>query len=263
MDEIIINNTPLSIKEYEGKRVVTFKDIDMCHKRPEGTARKRFNDNKKHFVEGEDFYKVCASEIRTNNILNISDKCHQDVVLITESGYYMLVKSFTDDLSWDVQRQLVNSYFRVQQVKDTFSDLSPQLQYLIQMEQRQKQLEARQQEMENKLEHMQEDRKELIKATLDFGHISYSQQKSIAKAAKLRAIQCCYTAQAYDKIGKRVIFSIYNALQEKFHVASYRDLCMNQMVDALAFIEMWEPDLKLMNDIAHASPKPNLSLFES
>lgn len=259
MNEIIINGMPLSIKEYEGIRVVTFKDIDMCHKRPEGTARRNFNTNKEHFIEGEDYFVRNSYEAKKE----FGIAAPNGLTLITESGYYMLVKSFTDDLSWDVQRQLVNSYFRVQQVKDTFSDLSPQLQYLIQMEQRQKQLEARQQEMENKLEHMQEERKELIKATLDFGHISYSQQKSISKAAKLRAIQCCYTAQAYDKIGKRVIFSIYNALQEKFHVASYRDLCMNQMVDALAFIEMWEPDLKLMNDIVHASPKPNLSLFES
>lgn len=262
MNEIIINEIVLAIKEYNGKRVVTFKDIDTVHDRPDGTARKRFNDNKKHFVEGEDFFKVCASEIRTHKIIEISPKAHEDVTFITESGYLMLVKSFTDDLAWKVQRQLVNTYFRIQQMDDTFSGLSPQLQYLIQMEQRQKQLEIRQQEMENKLENMQEDRKELIKATLDFGHISYSQQKSIAKAAKLRAIQCCYTAQAYDKIGKRVIFSIYNALQDKFNVASYRDLCMNQMVDALAFIEMWEPDLNLMNDIVHAGPKLNLSLFE-
>lgn len=113
MNEIMINNMPLSIKEYEGKRVVTLKDIDMCHKRPEGTARRNFNTNKEHFIEGEDFFKVCANEIRTHKIIDISPKVHEDVTLITESGYYMLVKSFTDDLSWDVQRQLVNSYFKV------------------------------------------------------------------------------------------------------------------------------------------------------
>ena len=33
------------------------------------------------------------------------------LTLITESGYLMLVKSFTDDLAWDVQRQLVKRYF--------------------------------------------------------------------------------------------------------------------------------------------------------
>ena len=39
---------------------------------------------------------------------------NRGLTLITESGYLMLVKSFTDDLAWDVQRQLVNLYFRVQ-----------------------------------------------------------------------------------------------------------------------------------------------------
>lgn len=32
-----INNTELSVKVYKGQRVVTFKDIDMVHERPEGT----------------------------------------------------------------------------------------------------------------------------------------------------------------------------------------------------------------------------------
>lgn len=32
--------------------------------------------------------------------------------LLTESGYLMIVKTFTDDLSWKVQRELVNTYFR-------------------------------------------------------------------------------------------------------------------------------------------------------
>lgn len=109
---VTVNDTNISVKEYHGRRVVTFKDIDVCHNRPEGTARKRFNDNRQHFIEGEDFFKVCASEIRTHKIMDISSKTREDVTLITESGYLMLVKSFTDDLAWQVQRQLVNSYFR-------------------------------------------------------------------------------------------------------------------------------------------------------
>lgn len=113
MNEIItINNTNIAVKEYGGKRVVTFKDIDTVHSRTEGTARKRFNDNKKHFVEGEDFYKISPSEFRTA-IGDMDKRQQNDVTLITESGYLMLVKSFTDDLAWEVQRQLVNNYFRM------------------------------------------------------------------------------------------------------------------------------------------------------
>lgn len=39
----------------------------------------------------------------------------------------MLVKSFTDDLAWDVQRQLVNTYFRIDQ-KKADNDLKLQIQ---------------------------------------------------------------------------------------------------------------------------------------
>ena len=46
-----INNADLSVKEFKGQRVVTFKNIDMLHERAEGTSRKRFNDNKKHFIQ--------------------------------------------------------------------------------------------------------------------------------------------------------------------------------------------------------------------
>lgn len=142
-DLIKINGKELPIKEYNGKRVVTLKEVDMVHERPDGTARKRFNDNKAHFIEGEDYFKVKCSEVRPffGQTLPNGFNPNADVILITESGYYMLVKSFTDDLSWTVQRALVNSYFKVQQMQTAFSELSPQLQLLINIETRQKEQE--------------------------------------------------------------------------------------------------------------------------
>ena len=67
--KVNINDQNIMVKEFKGRRVVTFKDIDAVHERADGTSRKRFNDNKKHFVEGEDFYILNeASEIRTLGI---------------------------------------------------------------------------------------------------------------------------------------------------------------------------------------------------
>ena len=112
----LINNVPIKIKEYKGHRVVTFRDIDTVHGRPEGTARKRFHDNRERFIEGEDFFKITPSEFRT--AFGDMDKRQQnDITLITESGYLMIVKSLTDDLSWRVQRELVKTYFRVKETE--------------------------------------------------------------------------------------------------------------------------------------------------
>ncbi|MCB6572107.1 ORF6N domain-containing protein [Eubacterium limosum] len=108
-----IEGTNLQIKEFNGQRVVTFKDIDTTHERPEGTARKRFNDNKKRFIEGVDYYELNQpDEIRTLGIERPQGGTPQKVVLVTESGYLMIAKSLTDDLSWAVQRKLVDNYFR-------------------------------------------------------------------------------------------------------------------------------------------------------
>ncbi len=134
MNDIIkINNHDISIKEYKGQRVVTFKDIDAVHGRPEGTAKRNFNDNKKHFIEGEDFFTISYSEFCTEYVPNPPKGGNPNIPvnLMTESGYLMLVKSFTDDLAWKVQRQLVSSYFRVRQLVD--ERLSPETKMLFQM----------------------------------------------------------------------------------------------------------------------------------
>lgn len=110
--EIIVADQSVRVVEYRGQRVVTFTMIDAVHRRPEGTAGRNFRENRERFIEGEDYFKVCADEIRRRNPGAISNKATEDVTVFTEAGYLMLVKSFTDDLAWQVQRQLVNRYFR-------------------------------------------------------------------------------------------------------------------------------------------------------
>lgn len=121
-----ILGSEVSIKEYKGQRVVTLKDIDTVHKRPEGTARKRFNDNKKHFIDGIDYFKVKCSEVRPffGQTLPNGFNPDSDLILVTEIGYLMIVKSFKDDLAWEIQRYLVNTYFKAKKFgRDTNQNL--------------------------------------------------------------------------------------------------------------------------------------------
>lgn len=201
MNELFtINQAAISIKEYSGKRVVTFKDIDTVHHRPEGTARKRFNDNRKRFVEGEDYFKIQPSEIRTVGITSPNGG-----IVVTESGYYMLVKSFTDELSWDVQRQLVNGYFRANQMQSMISDLSPQLQALIQMETRQKQLEAKQAQQDTAIADLGQRLTNTCEViALDKNSWRKDTQHLIAKIATATGDGCGNIKQVYEEIYKAV-----------------------------------------------------------
>lgn len=144
MPEIInVNNTDLVVKTWKNQRVVTFKDIDEVHERPEGTARRNFNENQNRFILGEDYfflkpedfentemYEIRTSEIEGKNSsetsnslmdeirtsINKGDVNNRGTIFLTESGYLMLVKSLNDDKAWEVQRTLVNTYFRAKEI---------------------------------------------------------------------------------------------------------------------------------------------------
>ncbi|MFQ4421191.1 phage regulatory protein, partial [Clostridioides difficile] len=111
---VLINDKELQIKEFKGERVVTFKEIDLIHERVEGTAKRNFTENKKYFIENVDYFEVSTKIIPSLELYGFS-KFAPNGILITESGYLMLVKSLTDDLAWTVQRELVNNYFRVKE----------------------------------------------------------------------------------------------------------------------------------------------------
>lgn len=134
MQEIAIYTKPqtLTVKEYKGQRVITFKDIDTLHQRPDGTARRNFNENRERFIEGEDFFTIqlTTDEIRTQ--FGAGKNAGRSLTVVTKMGYLMLVKSFTDDLAWHIQRQLVKSYFESHSTPQ--AGLSPaQMEQLISM----------------------------------------------------------------------------------------------------------------------------------
>lgn len=65
-----INNTTLGIKEFQGQRVITFKDIDEVHQRPTGTARNAFNRNRKRLIKDVDYF-ILTPQILENTELNV------------------------------------------------------------------------------------------------------------------------------------------------------------------------------------------------
>lgn len=124
MNEVVrVANQNLTIKEWNNQRVVTFKDIDEVHERPEGTARHRFNKNRDKFIEGEDYFVLKPENLENTELdvsrpIGISEVSPRGTTFLTESGYMLLVKTFTDSRAWDVQRKLVNVYFSVKAMAD-------------------------------------------------------------------------------------------------------------------------------------------------
>lgn len=164
MNELVhIGESDISVKEYNGQRVVTFKDIDTVHQRTDGTAGRNFRQNRERFIEGEDYYKISADEIRRSKLFDIPDRATSEYFLVTESGYLMLVKSFTDDLAWDVQRKLVSSYFKVKELAN--EELSPQMQLIMQMVNNMAQKELADKERDRQIALAQETAEKAVETT--------------------------------------------------------------------------------------------------
>lgn len=232
MNELIrVGNSSIYAKEYKGKRVVTFKDIDTVHERPSGTANKRFLDNKKRFINGEDYFIVGNSEIRKSHIMSLSDNDFTDKVLITESGYLMLVKSFTDDLAWTVQRQLVDSYFRANK------PMTPEQMMRVQLGMIDKH-EERLSKLENTM------------------NIDYGQQRVLEKEVARVVIESLggKDSNAYHEISKKVFAECNRDVKDYFHVNSRNNIPRVRFEDAVDYIKNWEPcrnttiEIKTLND---------------
>ncbi len=121
MNDIVrIKETEILIKEYRGQRVVTSWDIARVHKRGVNDITKNFNNNKSKFIINEDYFLVSREEISERKIFvqEFIPNNVKEIPVFTESGYMLLTKTFNDDLSWDIQRLLVKSYFTLKEIQE-------------------------------------------------------------------------------------------------------------------------------------------------
>lgn len=107
---------------FRGKPVVTLPQVDEFHGRPKNTAARNFSHNRKHFVEGEDFFEATYEEwnqlFGTTNFVapkKAKGGHRGSMILLTLTGYMMLVKSLNDEKAWQIHRALVNAYFAKKQ----------------------------------------------------------------------------------------------------------------------------------------------------
>lgn len=220
MDELIkIGNQKITIKEYRGQRVVTFKDIDLVHERPEGTAGRNFRENRKRFIEAEDYFQRNSSEAQKEYGIIAPN----GLTLITEQGYLMLVKSLTDDLAWDVQRSLVKNYFVNIRRKSAIELMQDAVL-----------------EVNEKIENVNED---LQQFKQDLPILGVEESK-ITNAVRRKGVHCLggKESNSYkDKSLRGKVYSdIYGQLKRQFGVDTYKAIKRSQCAIAIKLIENYE-----------------------
>lgn len=97
--------------EWEGKRVVTFAMIKKLHNRTEKTIGENYRKHKDKFKYGVDTFLLKGK--KELNLLphgTVDSRANQ-LRLITESGYLILIKIMRDPLAWETQKEIIANYF--------------------------------------------------------------------------------------------------------------------------------------------------------
>ena len=117
---ITIAGKEIELKEYNGERVVTSWDIADLHEKDVKVVNQHFNRNITNLIENEDYYIISKETFLKSHFVTLKNHAPnlKEVALFTESGYLLLVKGFTDERSWNIQRQLVKSYFKLKELKE-------------------------------------------------------------------------------------------------------------------------------------------------
>jgi hypothetical protein len=135
---IVIAGTKLEKIEYAGLPVITLSMVARAHQKPLKMVWQNFKRNIDRFILGEDYvilpyekWSALVSSLRgyqTEENLAPKGGHRGEMILLYLSGYLMLAKTFTDDLSWNVQRELVNVYFSTRKIIAAIKDKVIELQ---------------------------------------------------------------------------------------------------------------------------------------
>lgn len=187
----------------------------------------------KHFIINADYFEITRKELRERfspNSAPLKGNPNIKSYLFTESGYLMIVKSFTDDLAWEVQRELVYTYFKF---KDTMETLQPVEDALILSE-------GQFCDALNTLTTCAA----VFQNMIDYSTINYRQQQELLQAARRRINELLDGAHSYKyKAYSRIYFkNLWQDFGSVFQCGSYRDLSPLFMANdtAIKWIQGWD-----------------------
>ncbi|MDE6666293.1 MAG: ORF6N domain-containing protein [Ruminococcus sp.] len=118
-----MNNFKITPIEQGGQRVLTTAQLAEAY----GTDRKvisyNFNHNKTRYIEGVHYYCLTGEELKAIREIHELPKNINTLYLWTEKGALLHAKSLNTDKAWEVYEFLVDTYFRVQAINNSYTEL--------------------------------------------------------------------------------------------------------------------------------------------
>lgn len=229
----------LTVTEYEDIRVLTTQQLAKEYGTTEKIISNNFNNNKGRYTEGKHYILLQGEELKEfkNQSLNLG--IAQNVgklYLWTEKGAFLHAKSLNTDVAWEVYDQLVDSYFKRQ---DVLEELSPELKAVIVVDKRVTKVEQRVEKLENNMT-VTHEQIQVIKNRVN---------------KKVTDILGGYESNAYkDKHLRGKAYSRFNKdYCDYFRINARANTLTAKFDEALNYIDLWEPDTNLKLQIKNCN----------
>ena len=113
--------------EQNGQRVLTTAQLAEAYGTDSKVIIKNFNRNKEHYIEGIHFYCLTGNKLKeffaNVNLTFANSSKIRTLYLWTEKGALLHAKSLNTDKAWEVYELLVDTYFRVQEISNSYAEL--------------------------------------------------------------------------------------------------------------------------------------------
>lgn len=117
---ITIENNTIFEKYYCSQKVLTGWDIGKIHSIEIKKVMENFRNNINNFIEYEDYFVLTAEEFKNlypEENITISNRM-KEIILFTFTGYLLISRTFKDEKSWNQQRILIKSYFKLKELSN-------------------------------------------------------------------------------------------------------------------------------------------------
>lgn len=232
----------MQIIERSNQRVLTTEQIAEAFGADVVQIHKNFNYNKKRFEEGKHYLELKGDELKEfKTSYEFSSKLKHSPILYlwTEKGAFLHAKSLNTDKAWDAYNNLVDDYFKkVEEQKSDFSTLSPQLQFMIMVEQKQKELEEKTVALQEENAELKKNMRHLELVVDNEVWLTENQKAEIKDTVKGRI------GQLKSKKVDAHFQGLYGDLNTYFGVSKYDKIKRTDFDDAMEFVKSWYPKKK-------------------
>ena len=233
------------------QKVVLAKTIAEIHQVENKYINQVINRNIQRFKDGIDLLDLKVVAESNHNLfkyfgftqMQISKA--NNIYLLSERGYAKLIKIMDSDLAWEIHDQLMDEYFSMREERvNPYANLSPELQSIIMLDQKQQMLEQQVQTVQQKVHEIEEN------APLEPGEYSLVSRRVSSRVYEVKKERGWELTQ--KQIGE--LFRALNRdIQEITGIRTRTQLRKRHLDTVLDFINDWYPSKATMFNINQMS----------